>query len=874
MGQNLGTGSTENSMFSNDSKTEGKSEAKLTPLMQQYWQIKSAHPDKVVLFRMGDFFEMFHRDAEVAAPILNIALTQRNKKSNDDTKMCGVPHHSVATPISKLLQAGYKVAICDQIEDAAVAKGLVKRAVTRVLTPGMVFDPETLKPTALHFIAAFDDRTVAFADVSTGKAFTYSYQSESELKEILLFYQPAEMVLHPEQKEVWEIFVQMQSWPLSFHATTKAIGRLQDYVEAMQGEAAKAFLQNFEEKSWKQRLELNSRTLKHLEIFESSIGSRENSLCEVIDRTRTSFGARMLREWLAAPSIDAKEIHSRQDQVEHWMKHPQELKRVREFLSSMNDFERRMARLASPQGNARDILVIAGNLSLSEQLSGAHGAPKVSEALNQLKNKIQKIIRDDAPLGIKEGGMIQNGVSPELDEYLDLAANGQKKLLELEAKEKERSGINSLKVRYNNVFGYYIEVTNTHLQKVPGDYLRKQTLANAERFTTKELQELEAKILSAESRRCVLEFEIFSQLKNEILSFLSEILWLSRELARFDVLTSFAWLALERGYVRPVFNKNVGSAQSDRSSKNSGTSKGIEILIEEGRHPVLEQSLKKTFVANTVKIQNGQCWLITGPNMAGKSTLMRQIALLCVMAQSGCFIPATKAELPILDQILTRIGANDSLSQGLSTFMVEMVEAAEILQKATDRSLVLLDEIGRGTSTYDGMSLAQSILEFLVHERKPYLFFATHYHELTKLSEKWPQIQNWHMSIRDDSSGIQFLYSLAKGPAEKSYGIHVAQLAKLPSSLIARAQQLLSEHEASASSLLTTSSKPAQQNEHLGTSAQAVSQAVVVDQPLAQMSFWDAANDEFIREIKNLDIAKTTPLEALQKVSQWQQKLS
>ena len=811
-------------------KMAQNTEGKLTPLMQQYWQIKSAHPDKIVLFRMGDFFEMFHRDAEIAAPILNIALTQRNKKSNDDTKMCGVPHHSVATPISKLLQAGYKVAICDQIEDAAVAKGLVKRAVTRVLTPGMVFDPETLKPTASHFIAAFDEQQIAFADVSTGRAFTYPHQNEDELKEILLFYQPAELILHPDQQNAWEAFTHLQNWPLSMHATLNAVERLQNYVEAMQGEAAKAFIQNFETKSWKQRLELNARTLKHLEIFESSLGSKENSLCDVLDRTRTSFGARLLREWLASPSVDQKEIEKRQDQVEHWMKHPQELKRTREFMSSMNDFERRMARLASPQGNARDMQVIAENLRLSQELSSFHGAPQVGEALLGLQAKIQKTVREDAPLGIKEGGMIQNGVSPELDEYLDLAANGQQKLLELEAKEKERSGINSLKVRYNNVFGYYIEITNTHLQKVPTDYLRKQTLANAERFTTKELQELEAKILSAESKRCVLECEIFTQLKNEILGYLSEILWLSRELARFDVLTSFAWLALERGYVRPAFSKTK------------------HVHIEDGRHPVLEQSLKKTFVANTVNIQGGQCWLITGPNMAGKSTLMRQIALLCVMAQTGCFVPATKVELPVLDQILTRIGANDSLSQGLSTFMVEMVEAAEILQKATPQSLVLLDEIGRGTSTYDGMSLAQSILEYLVQERKPYLFFATHYHELTQLSEKFPQIQNWHMNIRDDASGIQFLYALVKGPAEKSYGIHVAQLAKLPSSLIQRAQELLSQHESAPKK-----------------------------SPATQMSLWDsvaAAEPEFVNELKNLDIAKTTPLEALQKVSQWQQKLS
>lgn len=855
MGQNTIENTEQSTVQSTEqsaAKSIAPSEVKMTPLMQQYWQIKNNHTDKILLFRMGDFFEIFHRDAEIAAPILNIALTQRNKKSADDTKMCGVPHHSVATPISKLLQAGYKVAICDQIEDAAVAKGLVKRAVTRVLTPGMVFDPETLKPTALNFLAAFDDRHVALADISTGRAFVYAYQSEAELKEILLFYQPAEMILHPDQKENWENFLHMQNWPLSMQATPLAIQRLQDYVEAMQGAATKAFIQSFETKSWKQRLELNARTLKHLEIFESSIGQKENSLCDVIDRTKSSCGARLLREWLASPSIDQEEIIKRQDQVAYWMNHPQELKRTREFLAQMNDFERRMSRISSPQGNARDMIVIAENLRLAEELSGFHKAPEVSPALLNLKIKIQKTIREDAPLGIKDGGMIQSGISEELDEYLDLSSNGQKKLLELETKEKERSGINSLKVRYNNVFGYYIEITNTHLQKVPQDYLRKQTLANAERFTTKELQELEAKILTAETKRCILECEVFTNLKTEIMGFLSEILWLSRELARFDVLTSFAWLALERGYIRPIFNK-------DKS-----------IHIEDGRHPVLEQSLKKTFVANSIKIKAGQCWLITGPNMAGKSTLMRQIALLCVMAQTGCYLPATKAELPILDQVLTRIGANDSLSQGLSTFMVEMVEAAEILQRATENSLVLLDEIGRGTSTYDGMSLAQSILEYLVADRKPYLFFATHYHELTKLSEKFAEVKNWHMSIRDDAGGIQFLYSLTQGPAEKSYGIHVAQLAKLPPSLIKRAQELLNEHE--VKKIEVQNNKHAEAASKIGVAAVA-----------AQMNLWESmhiasqinpVDPELIKELKDLDVSKTTPLEALQKVSQWQQKLS
>lgn len=817
-----------------------QNQPKLTPLMQQYWEVKSKYPDEVVLFRMGDFFEMFHSDAETAAPIIGIALTQRNKKAEDSPKMCGVPHHSIAGPIAKLLAAGHKVAICDQIEDPATAKGLVKRAVTRVLTPGMVYDPDTLDQLSANYLCSYDQQKISFADITTGEAFVYETADPVEREELLAMLVPAELVL---AKEGWAA-------RLKAGLLTKAVksefgddklsaeDRLRGYIAHMQGPDAIKALSSFELRRRKSQMRLSATVIRHLELFETTSGRPEGTLFSAINRTQTSSGARMLKSWLATPLLNGEELLKRQDEIQMWTEQSGELKRFRQTLGQLGDVERRLGKVHTTTFNARDLNAIAESVLVGEELCRQHpqGA-KVSgltECL-QLARKISTSLKEELPHAVKEGGMIRQGVHPELDELILLTQDSQKLLLDLEAREKQETGISSLKVRYNNVFGFYIELTKTHADKAPKHYRRKQTLTNAERFTTDELDRLEEKVLSARSRRDQLEYEIFSQMREQVIQNAPLLLALARVWTRWDVLSSLAWLAVERGYHRPTFN--------------SGGLTNLELC----RHPVVEQTLGKGFIPNTIKLQPGECMLLTGPNMAGKSTLMRQVALNAILAQIGSFVPAEKAELPLFSEIFTRIGASDALNEGLSTFMVEMTETAEILKRVGPQSLVIMDEIGRGTSTYDGMSLAQSILEYLVANKKPYLLFATHYHELTGLGRIHPQIHNAHMTVSEKGGQIQFLHTLVRGPANRSYGVHVAKLAGLPSSVTARAQQILNGFESQGAA------------------------------GGAQLSFADAFSTPqsappeipaLVDEVKNLNLSSMTPLEALNKLFEWQREAS
>ncbi|MBX3021287.1 MAG: DNA mismatch repair protein MutS [Bdellovibrionales bacterium] len=803
--------------------------------MQQYWEIKSQHQDEVVLFRMGDFFEMFHQDAETAAPILNIALTQRNKKSNDSTKMCGVPHHSIAGPIAKLLQAGFKVAICDQIEDPALAKGIVKRAVTRVLTPGMVYDPDTLDQLTANYMAAYDESRVAFADITTGEAFVYDFAHENEREELLSLLRPVELVLTSKQmlKRDLLAFKTMGS-PLDakFESEQVCVERLKAYIEKMQGAEVLKGLGVFEVRQRQTLLRISSITLRHLEVFENSRGERQGSLFEAINRTQTSAGARLLKSWLTSPLRQVDELQRRQAEIRLWMERGSVLKTFRQTLARLGDIERRLGKVHSTTFNGRDLLAIAQSVQAGCAVSEMHPAKPILQGLDtaaELATKIERTLNDELPLSVKEGGLIRKGAVAELDELIELTQNTQKLLLELEARERAATGVASLKVRYNNVFGFYIELTNTHSHKALKHYRRKQTLANAERYTTDELDKLEEKILSAKSRRDTLEYEIFSKLRQDVIALTPDLLRLSREWTRWDVLSALAWLSLERNYVCPVFCEE-GS-----------------LHIELSRHPVVEQTLNSGFVPNTIRLTDGEALLLTGPNMAGKSTLMRQVALIALMAQIGSFVPAAQATLPVFEEIFTRIGASDALNEGLSTFMVEMSETSEILKRVNARSLVIMDEIGRGTSTYDGLSLAQAILEYLVAQKRPYLFFATHYHELTRLTQVYPQIYNAHMSVQEKGGQIQFLHTLKEGPANRSYGIHVAKLAGLPPAVTGRAQILLKGFEAG----------PASQ----------------------QLSFGDMeelapAPPPWLEEVKALNLAQMTPLEALNKLFEWQREAS
>lgn len=820
---------------------------KQTPLMVQYWEIKNQHQDMVLLFRMGDFFEMFHRDAEIAAPIIGIALTQRNKKDSESPKMCGVPHHSIAVPIAKLLQAGHKVAICDQIEDPALAKGLVKRAVTRILTPGMVYDPDTLDQLSANYLAAYDGKRLAFADITTGEAFSYEYHKESEREELLALLSPRELVLTPKLAVERRDRSLLTTGVISeFASEMEAEERLGEYVAKMQGAETRASLGAFERRKRQSQMRISAQVLRHLEVFENARGGREGTLFAAVNRTQTWAGGRLLKSWLASPLMKLDELGNRQSEIQRWLGQPADLKRFRQVLGQLGDVERRLGKLHSTTFNARDLVAIAQSVLVGESLSAIHPEGARLQGLEgavALARRIESSLNDELPLTLREGGLIRPGVSAELDELISLTQDSQRLLLQLEEREKASTGIATLKVRYNNVFGFYIEITKTHSHKAPSHYRRKQTLTGAERYTTDELDRLEEKVLSARSRRDQLEFEMFSELRQAVLAAQPVLLSLARVWTAWDVLSSLAWLSLERSYVCPHFRSD-----------------GL-LHLELSRHPVVEQTLEGGFVPNTVVLKPGECLLLTGPNMAGKSTLMRQVALIALMAQIGSFVPADKAAMPLFEEIFTRVGASDALNEGLSTFMVEMTETAEILKRVNGRGLVIMDEIGRGTSTYDGMSLAQSILEYMVSEPKPYLLFATHYHELTGLERQLPQIRNAHMSVQDEGGRIQFLHSLASGPANRSYGIHVARLAGLPGRVTQRAQSILRRLESPA-----------------GDSAGSpqLSFADMLEAPPLEVGNTPAvaATPKWVDDFSRLDLSRMTPLEALNKLFEWQREAS
>lgn len=852
----------------------------LTPLMKQYWEIKSLHEDKILLFRMGDFFEMFYDDAIKAAPILDIALTQRNKKSADETPMCGVPFHSIAAHINKLLSKGYKVAICDQVEDPKLAKGLVKRAVTRILTPGVVFDSDTLDHTLSHYIASFDEDSFSLVDVTTGESFYYLEQKNFELLQILPV---AEVVLSQnyydqlssQQKKT------LSHYTLSFFEITsettpqmdlqKSALRLTQYIQSL-STLAKIVLRPFEKRSLKKRLELGPLVLKHLEVFVDNKGDYQGSFYHAINRTKTSSGARLLRQWLSFPLTDLHTISERQDLVEVFIKDLGALKKTRHILSGVGDIERRLGKISLATSHGRDFISLSE--SLKSTLSALESQRKVIESakgfnpdlfeiqksLNNLCVKIDQTLVEDPPLTVRQGYLIRHGFSKELDELIELATNSQNLLLKMEAQERERTQISSLKIRYNNVFGFYIEITNVHKDKIPAHYKRKQTLANAERYCTDELIELERKILSAQTKRNDLEYEIFENLRKEVLSQSQLLLQVAGECALLDVLTSLAWLAIEEKYVKP----RLGGE--------------FNLQIVDSRHPVVEQNVKKDFIANTIELSGGaskDVLLLTGPNMAGKSTLMRQMALTIILAQMGSFVPARSCDLPIYDAIFTRIGASDQLSEGLSTFMVEMTETSHVLKNATSKSFIVLDEIGRGTSTYDGLALAQAILEYIIKNIKSHVVFATHYHELTRLENVYPQIKNAHMTVSERGGEIRFLHTLKPGAAGRSYGIQVAELAGLPKELTVKAKSLLLQLESQKSQgqeSLFQWTEPFDMATDLMTEEQNEVHVSVNDPEIEASKFKEI--NKIAKSIQETSISTLTPLEALNKIASWQKELS
>lgn len=872
--------------------------------MKQYWEIKSAHLDKILLFRMGDFFEIFYEDAQTAAPIMGVALTSRNKKSVDQTPMCGVPHHSIAGHINRLLAHGLKVAICDQIEDPKHAKGIVKRAVTRILSPGMVFDPDTLDVLQFNYIAAVDTKTVSFLEPTTGEAFYYPVSQKVEQLALLKILQPVELVLSATQKEtLGEEFLQIavctvhddvgvsknpntrvkteSNTPSNPNSNTQAdkssninsisqsadfrenlkdspqsAQRLVSYALYMQGEDVVKTLREFEAREYENRLQLGPDVLRHLEVFKTYKGDIKGSLFEAINRSLTAGGSRLLKQWLCFPLRSEKKINERLDQIQLWLANNEALKDIRQNLRGVGDFERRLGKISHPNSHPRDLKTLASTLQNVDSILQYFPEQKdVQKTVLFWHREMDRIFVDELPQNFREGGLIQKGVSDELDELISLSTDSQSQVLALEQKEKELTQIPSLKIRYNNVFGYYIEVTHTHTAKVPLDrYQRKQTLTNAERYTTDELAELERKVVTARTRRAELEIEIYQQLKRDLLAEMSTFLKLAQFLNELDVVCGLAWQAFENNYCRPQFI--VAGSFADKTTND------YELVLKSSRHPVVEQNV--SFVPNDIVLKKGQCLLLTGPNMAGKSTLMRQVAIAAILAQTGSFVPAKSALLPIYDRIFTRIGASDFLNEGLSTFMVEMKETAQMLKESTEQSLVILDEVGRGTSTYDGLSLAQSILEYLLTQKKPMIFFATHYHELTQLSQVHSDLVNSHMAIHEEKGQLRFLYTLLIGPAVRSYGIQVARLAGLPASVTKRAEALLQRLEAATT---TGESSASTQQLDLWTALAPVSEVEVA---LPEV---DPRVEKLMQQVKDLSLQTMTPLDALNKIAQWQQEL-
>ncbi|MDZ4676656.1 MAG: DNA mismatch repair protein MutS [Oligoflexia bacterium] len=771
---------------------------KLTPLMQQYWDIKNQHTDKILLFRMGDFYEMFFDDAIKAAPLLNIALTSRNKTQGNDTPMCGVPHHSIGSHINKLLRAGLKVAICDQVEDAKDAKTIVKRAVTRVVTPGIVYDPETLDSASTNFVATILSHgdelySLACVDASTGEVLEGEGLSLGELSTWIQKLSPQEYLI--DEKITLPFTLSGVITNRSRLKGQSASDFLIQYVKEMQGPDVVKTLR-VPQPLQKDFLKISATTIRHLELFKTSEGEKEGSLFSTIDCTKSPMGARVLKKRLACPFLSSKEINTQLDLVNYFYENEVVRKNLRQNLALIGDLERKVAKLSNPLCNARDLQALAKALTqvisiLSEEYAkeylswnylnknldqdlklDSNSSSQEIKVASNISSRILETLQDELPHSTKEGSLIKPGINSTLDEYVVLSTHAQTLLSELEAKERKNSGIQSLKVKYNSVFGYSLEITKANLEKVPAHFVRRQTLAQAERFVTTELSDLEQKILSSQQKRCDLEYQLFSDLKQLALSQAISFLNLSTLIAQIDLSQGFAHLAYERRYVRPQFIEG-------------------QLKIIQSRHPVLEQIMSEPFIPNDIYLNQGQCLLLTGPNMAGKSTLMRQTALTAILAQSGSFVPAAKAFIPLFDHIFTRIGASDNLSRGLSTFMVEMTETAEIIKDATPKSLVILDEIGRGTSTYDGMSLAQSVLEYFLSNISCFTFFATHYHELTELDKDFKNLLNGHMSIQEFKGQLVFLRKLVSGAANRSYGIDVAKQAGLPKQVTDRAQMIL-----------------------------------------------------------------------------------
>ena len=860
-------------------------EVKETPLMKQYNEIKRKYPDACLLFRVGDFYETFGEDAVRASKILGITLTKRGAGSETETALAGFPHHSINTYLPKLVKAGLRVAICDQLEDPKMTKTIVKRGVTELVTPGVSMNDEVLHSKTNNFLASiyFVKKAIgiSFLDVSTGEFLT-AQGTEDYIDKLLQNFNPSEVLIPKNNKNDFkEIFGEeyhnfyLEDWvykedyafeTLTNHFQTVSLkgfgieelpegiiasGAILYYLSETQHNKLQhiSSIQRIAENAyvWMDRF-----TIRNLELYHS-YNPNAVTLLEVIDRTLSPMGGRLLKRWLALPLKDINRIKSRHEVVSYLKDNQTVLKEIQHQIKQISDLERLISKIATGKVSPREVVYLKESLDAiipikKIALESSQEAVKViGDKLHDcelLREKINSTLNQDAPVAIVKGNAIAKGVNAELDELRAISTSGKDFLEGIEKRESENTGITSLKISFNNVFGYYIEVRNTHKDKVPADWIRKQTLVSAERYITEELKEYETKILGAEEKIHKLESELFEQLVAWITTYIKQVQLNANLVAQLDCLTSFAQLAIENKYVCPELDET------------------FELEIKNGRHPVIEKQLPvgTPYISNDVFLdrETQQLIMITGPNMSGKSAILRQTALIVLLAQMGSFVPADQVRMGIIDKIFTRVGASDNISMGESTFMVEMNETASILNNLSDRSLILLDEIGRGTSTYDGISIAWAIAEFLhEHPSKPKTLFATHYHELNEMSELMPRIQNFNVSVKELKDTVLFIRKLVKGGSAHSFGIHVAKMAGMPQTVILKAQKLLKKLE----------------KDHSGDALAGIKS----EKEEMQMSFFnldDPLLEEIKEEILNLDINTLTPIEAMMKLNEIKRMLT
>ena len=874
----------------------------ITPMMQQYLETKKQYKASIIIYRLGDYYEMFFEDAITASKELEITLTGKNCGLEERAPMCGVPYHAVDSYLNKLVTKGYKVAIVEQVEDPATAKGIVKREVVRIVTPGTNLNTSALDETKNNYLMSIvcveNCFGIAIVDITTGDFFVTEVENNRALLDEIYKFMPSEIICNDAflltgididdlknrlnitlfQLESWYFDDDMCKKALTDHfkvydlsalgidnydVGTNAAGALMQYLTETQKNSLSHLTQIIPYSTNKFMI-LDTSTRRNLELCETlREKQKRGSLLWVLDKTKTAMGARMLRSYIEQPLIDKESIIKRQKAIEELNKSLITRDELREYLSPIYDLERLISKVAYKSANPRDLIALLNSLKMLPHIKTViqdFKSPLFKEiteeldVLDDITSLIDNSINEDPPINIKEGGIIKEGYNEEVDRLRKAKTEGKTWLAELETKEKEKTGIKGLKIKYNKVFGYYLDVTNSYKDLVPDYYVRKQTLTNSERYTTDELKQLEDVILGAEDKLFSLEYNIFSEIRDEISSQVVRIQTTAKALAKIDVFASLAYVAEHNNYVKPNINE-----------------KGI-IDIKNGRHPVVEKMMPDSmFVTNDtyLDMNNNRVSIITGPNMAGKSTYMRQTALITLMAQIGSFVPATSANIGVCDKIFTRVGASDDLASGQSTFMVEMTEVANILRNATPKSLLILDEIGRGTSTFDGLSIAWAVVEHICDIKLlgAKTLFATHYHELTELEGTMKGVNNYCISVKEQGDNIVFLRKIVKGGADKSYGIQVAKLAGVPDSVINRAKELVAEL---SNADITAKAKEIAANMTPGNSIKGVNDNV----ELHQMSLFDTVKeDDIITEIEELDLGTMTPIDALNHLYKIQNKL-